>query len=67
MLRDMLRMEGLAMGSAALPTLMRRMGIAALDRRPSTSKPATGRKIYPYVLCKLAIDRPNEVWAMDIT
>ena len=48
-------------------TLMRRMGIEALYRRPHTSKPEPGHKIYPYLLRGLAIARPNQVWAMDIT
>lgn len=43
------------------------MGIQALYRRPNTSKPAPGHKIYPYLLRKLAVSRPNQVWAMDIT
>ena len=46
---------------------MKRMGIEALYRKPNTSKPAPGHKIYPYLLRKLAITRPNQVWAMDIT
>src|SRR5258707_15341021 len=46
---------------------MKRMGIEALYRRPSTSKPAPGHKIYPYLLRKLAVTRPDQVWAMDIT
>jgi putative transposase len=48
-------------------TMMRRMCIEALYRRPNTSKAAPGQKIYPYLLRGLAIDRPNQVWAMDIT
>ncbi len=67
MLRDMLRLEGVTIGRQAVATLMRRMGIEALYRQPSTSKPAPGHKIYPYLLRKLPIDRPNQVWAMDIT
>jgi putative transposase len=67
MLRDMLRLEGVAIGRLAVATLMRRMGIEALYRRPSASKPAPGHKIYPYLLRGLVIDRPNQVWAMDIT
>ena len=47
--------------------LMRLMGIAALGPRPNTSKPEPGHKIYPYLLCGLVIDRPNQVWATDIT
>jgi putative transposase len=46
---------------------MRRMGMEAVYRRPNTSKPAPGHRIYPYLLRGLAIDRPNQVWAMDIT
>ena len=48
-------------------TLMKRMGIEALYRKPNTSKPAPGHRIYPYLLRKLTITRPNQVWAMDIT
>ena len=46
---------------------MKRMGIEAIYRRPNTSKPAPGHKIYPYLLRKLPIMRPNQVWAMDIS
>lgn len=67
MLRDMLRAEGLAIGRDKVAGLMRRMGIEAIYRRPSTSKPAPGHKIHPYLLRGLAVDRPNQVWAMDIT
>jgi transposase InsO family protein len=42
-------------------------GIAAVYRRPNTSKPAVGHKIYPYLLRWVAVERPNQVWAMDIT
>jgi putative transposase len=67
MLRDLLRADGVAVGRDLVATLMRRMGIAALYRRPNTSKPAAGHKIYPYLLRSLAVVRPNQVWAMDIT
>ena len=67
MLRDLLRAEGVVIGRVAVATLMRRMGVEALYRRPNTSKPAPGHKIYPYLLRNLVIDRPNQVWAMDIT
>jgi putative transposase len=56
-----------AIGRAPVTTLMRRMRLEAIYRRPNTSKPASGHKIYPYLLRGLAIDRPNHVWAMDIT
>jgi putative transposase len=67
MLRDMLRADGVMVGREMVTRLMRRMGIEAIYRRPNTSKPAVGYKIYPYLLRKLAIDRPNQVWATDIT
>jgi len=43
------------------------MGIEAIYRRPHTSKPADGHKVYPYLLRGVTIERPNQVWAMDIT
>jgi len=67
MLRDLLRADGVVIGREKVATLMRRMGIEAIYRRPNTSKPAAGHKIYPYLLRGLKIDRPNQVWAMDIT
>jgi putative transposase len=67
MLRDLLRGEGIAIGRELVATMMRRMCITALYRRPNTSKPADGHKIYPYLLRGLTVDRPNQVWAMDIT
>ena len=67
MLRDLLRAEGVTIGRLAVATLMRRMGIEALYRRPDASKPAPGHKIHPYLPRGLVVDRPNQVWAMDIT
>ena len=67
MLRDLLRGEGVEIGRQHVATLMRRMGIEALYRRPNTSKAAPGHKIYPYLLRGLPVERPNQVWAMDIT
>jgi putative transposase len=67
MLRDLLRGEGGAIGRERVARMMRRMGIEALYRRPNTSKPAPGHKIYPCLLRDRAVERPNEVWAMDIT
>jgi putative transposase len=48
-------------------TLMRRMGIEALYRRPRMTKPEPGHKIYPYLLRGVEITQPNQVWAMNIT
>jgi len=67
MLRDLLRGEGIPVGREMVTAMMRRMGIEALYRRPNTSKPAPGHKIYPYLLRGLDVVRPNQVWAMDIT
>ena len=67
MLRDLLWQQGLEVGRRHLRTLMKRMGVEAIYRRPNTSKPAPGHRIYPYLLRGLAITRPNQVWAMDIT
>jgi len=67
MLRDLLRREGFEIGRRHVATLMKRMGIEAIYRRPNTSKPAPGHKIYPYLLRRLKVERPNQVWAMDIT
>src|SRR5271154_4923302 len=67
MLRDLLRGEGVVIGREMVRTMMRRMCIEALYRRPNTSKAAPDHKIYPYLLRGLSVDRPNQVWAMDIT
>ena len=67
MLRDLLVAEGSKIGRRHATTLMRKMGIEAVYRKPNTSKPAPGHRIYPYLLRGLTIDRPNQVWATDIT
>ena len=67
MLRDLLAADGIAAGRLHVATLMKRMGIEAIYRRPNTSRPAPGHKVYPYLLRGLAIERPNQVWATDIT
>ena len=67
MLQGFLVREGYRIGRRHVATLMKRMGIEALYRRPNTSKPAPGHTIFPYLLRKLAVTRPNQVWATDIT
>lgn len=67
MLRDLLNREGHCVGRKRVRTLMRRMGVEALYRKPNTSKRGKGHKIYPYLLRGLTINKPNQVWAMDIT
>jgi putative transposase len=67
MLRDMLGREGISIGRRHVSTLMKRMGIEALYRRPNTSKPAQGHKIYPYLLRGVKVERANQAWATDIS
>ena len=67
MLQGLLVQEGFKVGRLHVATLMKRMGIEALYRRPNTTKPAPGHKIYPYLLRKVAIRRANQVWALDTT
>src|SRR5882757_1483952 len=67
MLRDLLHDEGIEVGRQRVITLMRRMGIEAIYRRPNTSKCSPGHKVYPYLLRGITVDRPNQAWAMDIT
>ena len=62
-----LRSEGHEVGRRHVVTLMRRMGIEAIYRRPRTSIPAPGAGIYPYLLSGLKIERANQVWASDLT
>jgi putative transposase len=66
-LAAVLRREGHAVARRHIGTLMRRMGIEAMYRRPRTSIPARGAAIYPYLLENVAIERPNQVWASDLT
>jgi putative transposase len=67
MLRDLLRGEGVVIGRDRVVSMMRRMRIEAIYRRPNTSKPSPGHKIYPYLLRGVAVEKANQVWAMDIT
>ena len=66
-IRDWLQDEGHDINRKRVQRLMRQMGIRALYPKPRTSKPGKGHKIYPYLLRDLMIDRPNQVWATDIS
>jgi len=66
-LARMLQREGLAAGRRHVGTLMRLMGIEPIYRKKRTSIPAQGHKVYPYLLGTVAIKRPNQAWAADIT
>jgi putative transposase len=67
MLKGLLQAEGHRVGRQRVSTLMKKMGVEALYRRPNTSKPAPGHEVYSYLLRNLPVVRPNQVWAMDIT
>jgi len=67
MLRDMLNQAGLKVGRTHVRTLMQTMGVEALYCKPRTTKRHQGHQVYPYLLRHLAVTRPNQVWASDIT
>ena len=67
MLRDLLRREGHTIGRKRVRTLMTRMGIDAVYRKPNTSQRHLAHTVYPYLLRHLTITRPNHVWAADST
>ena len=64
-LRDMLNRQGGTVGRKHVATLMKKMGIEALYRKPTTSKNNPDHKIYPYLLRGMNIDRADQVWAME--
>jgi putative transposase len=66
-LATLLKDEGYALGRRHVGTLMRRMGIETLYRKPRTSLPDKAHRIFPYLLSGVTIERPNQVWACDIT
>ena len=67
MLRDLLKAEGHQIGRKRVARLMKKMGIEAIYKKPNTSRRHTSHPVYPYLLRHLAITRPNQVWAADIT
>ena len=67
MLRDQLNSQGIPVGRKHVKTLMERMGIEALYRKPGTSKKNPGHEIFPYLLRDMNITRANQVWALDTT
>ena len=66
-LAKLLQDEGFAVGRRHVTTLMRRMGLEAIYRKPRTSVPNKGHQIHPYLLTGVVIERANQVWATDIT
>ncbi len=59
--------QGYPVNRKRVQRLMRTMGLQAIYRRPRTSRPGPGHKVYPYLLGSMKITRPNQVWAADIT
>jgi putative transposase len=67
MMQGLLKQEGFEIGRKHTATLMKKVGVEALYRKPNTSKPEPGHKIYPYLLRDVKVVRPNQVWATDIS
>lgn len=62
-----LRRQGYAVNRKRVRRLMRLMGLEALYPKPNLSRPRAGQQVYPYLLRDLSVERPNQVWATDIT
>ena len=62
-----LRRQGYEINRKRVQRLMRLMGLEAIYPKPNLSRPQSGQQVYPYLLRKLAVERPNQVWATDIT
>jgi len=66
-MQAMLKRDGILVGRRRIRRLMKKLGLWAITPKPDTSRPHPEHKIYPYLLRGLVIDRPNQVWATDIT
>jgi putative transposase len=66
-IKRQLKREGQRVNRKRIQRLMRLMGIEAIYPKPHTSRPHPQHRIYPYLLRDLTIDRPNQVWAADIS
>ncbi len=64
---DWLRESGHKVNRKRVARLMQQMGLEAITPGPHTSNPASGHKIYPYLLNNVSIERVNQVWSTDIT
>ena len=59
--------QGLPVSRKRVQRLMRLMGLRAIYRQPRTSRQAPEHRVYPYLLAKIRVTRPNQAWAADIT
>jgi putative transposase len=66
-IKSVLKRKGYNAGRIHVRTLMRKMGIEAIYKKPHLSKPHPGHKVYPYLLRGLDITKANQVWCSDIT
>ena len=66
-LKAWLDRQGIPVSRKGVERLMRVMGLRAIYRRPRTSRPPPEHRVYPYLLEKTTVTRPNQAWAADIT
>jgi len=66
-MRNHLRRLGYKINRKRVQRLMRLMGLEAIYPKPKTSRPHPAHKVYPYLLRNMVVERPNQVWAADIT
>lgn len=67
MLQDQLNREGIQIGRKRVGSLMKRMRIEAIYKKPKTSEKHPGHKVHPYLLRNISITEANQVWALDTT
>jgi putative transposase len=66
-MRDYLNRQGFSVNRKRVQRLMQLMGIESVAPKPNTSRPRRDHKVYPYLLKKLSITKPDQVWCSDIT
>ena len=66
-MKDYLNRKGIAVNRKRIQRLMRLMGLESVAPKPNTSRQRKGHKVYPYLLKKMSITEPDQVWCSDIT